>query len=52
MKKKNSLELLQKQGALLALIVLVAVAAVRFPVFRQSGNNGSADELCKRLHCQ
>lgn len=38
MKKKNPLELLQKQGALLALIVLVAVAAVRFPVFRQSGN--------------
>lgn len=38
MKKKNPLELLQKQGALLALIVLVAVAAVRFPVFRQADN--------------
>ena len=38
MKKKHPLELLQKQGALLALIVLVAVAAVRFPVFRQADN--------------
>lgn len=38
MKKKNPVELLQKQGALLALIVLVVVAAARFPVFRQSGN--------------
>ena len=38
MKKNNVLDFFQKQGALLALIVLVAVAFVKFPVFRQIGN--------------
>lgn len=38
MKKRNPADILQKQGALAALILLTAVAMVRFPVFRQSGN--------------
>ena len=40
MKRKtmNPMDILQKQGALLALVVLTAAAMIRFPVFRQTGN--------------
>lgn len=38
MDKKKILDFFRKQGALLALILLVAVALIRFPVFRQVDN--------------
>ncbi len=40
MKRKtmNPMDILQKQGALLALAVLTVAAMIRFPVFRQTGN--------------
>lgn len=38
MNRNRWLDLIQKQGALIALVLLVAVAAARFPVFRQPEN--------------
>lgn len=38
MKKNNLIEVIQKQGALIALVLLMLVAMARFPVFRQMGN--------------
>ena len=50
MDKKKILDFFRRQGALLALIVLVIVALIKFPVFRQVDN--LLNNLVQKLFCQ